>query len=430
VIRETAHGPIVSDLGGQWTERTRGGTALALRWTALDADDQSVAAMLRMNRAASWSDFTRALAGFVAPALSFVYADRRGNIGYYAAGRLPIRRSGDGTGPVDGASGAYDWIGSVAAEAVPQLYNPPTGIIVTANNRPVPVDFPYSLGRTWEKPYRAERITQLLLSRPKVSQQDMAAFQQDTISLESRELLPELLRLAKPRDTAEAAAVERLRRWGGNLAGDSVAATLYAAWTRKLLTGLVAEGLGPKLTARYVLWSDLFGIRFLLATLRHSPATWCPRGDAPARVDCGAPVLTALDAALADMRTQLGAKEDAWRWDALHRVAFTHQPLGFVPGVAWFFNRRMPAAGGISTVNIGTFDATFTQHVVASYRQVSDLGSADHDTYILAGGQSGHFLSSRYADLLDDWRAGRYRPLRLASSGGPDTAPAHLRLTP
>jgi penicillin amidase len=431
VTRLTAHGPILSDAGGSWKERTKGGTAIALQWTALDPNDESLAAMLRVNRARNWDEFRTALGRFAAPALSFIYADRDGNIGFYAAGRLPIRRSGDGTGPVDGASGAYDWIGSVPPEQAPQLHNPPNGIIVTANNRAVPIDFPYVLGRAWEKPYRAERITQLLDSLPKISREDMAAFQQDTVSLESRELLPEMLRLAKPRNAAQAAAVERLQKWNGNMAGDSVAATLYAAWTRKLLAGIVTKGLGPRLTSRYVLWSDLFGSRFLAATLKQSPATWCGPGESEgsAGADCGGTVLAALDAALAEVRTTLGEKDEAWRWDAIHHVAFTHQPLGFVPGVAWFFNRNMPSAGGIATVNVGSFDAKFTQHVVASYRQVSDLGSSDHDRYILAGGQSGHFLSSRYADLLDDWRSGRYRPLRLTAPAD-DARPARLRLTP
>ena len=50
------------------------------------------------------------------------------------SGRLPVRAGGDGTMPVDGASGA-GWVdGRAAAGLLPRLLNPPAGFIASSNN--------------------------------------------------------------------------------------------------------------------------------------------------------------------------------------------------------------------------------------------------------------------------------------------------------
>ena len=75
---------------------------MALRWTALDPVDRSVVAFRKINLAQNWTEFTTALRDYVAPAQNFVYADSGGNIGYYAAGTMPMRKAGDGSLPAEG----------------------------------------------------------------------------------------------------------------------------------------------------------------------------------------------------------------------------------------------------------------------------------------------------------------------------------------
>src|SRR5205823_549026 len=131
----------------------------------------------RMGRARDWNEFVQALATFVAPQQNFVYADVDGNIGFIAPGRIPIRRNHDGWLPVPGWSGEYDWIGYVPAPAMPVAANPAGGMIVTANNKIVPADYPYFLSRDWEPPYRAERITELLHQRARQTAAESQAIQ-------------------------------------------------------------------------------------------------------------------------------------------------------------------------------------------------------------------------------------------------------------
>ena len=108
------------------------------KWTALDDDDTTMAAYLKINVALEWFDFSQALELYKAPMQNFVFADFKNNIGYYAPGALPIRAKGDGSVPVPGWTGEYDWTGYVPFKELPHAYNPEEGFIVSANNKAVP----------------------------------------------------------------------------------------------------------------------------------------------------------------------------------------------------------------------------------------------------------------------------------------------------
>src|SRR6266446_2759755 len=132
-----------------------------------------------INRARDWKEFNAALRFFTAPTQNIVYADVNGHIGYHAAGVVPIRRSGDGSIPYDGSTDAGDWIDYIPVDKLPKLYDPPSGIIVTANQRIVGADYPYFLTHSWAQPYRARRILELLNQKPKLTAEDFRAIQGD-----------------------------------------------------------------------------------------------------------------------------------------------------------------------------------------------------------------------------------------------------------
>ena len=122
----TRHGPIVFEKDSK---------RYALRWTGLDPKLNNPGGVYSLNRAGNWREFTNALRGYTPPMQNIVYADVSGHIGYYAAGVVPIRKSGDGSVPYDGATDDGEWVSFVPFEKLPQLYDPPSGMIVTANQR-------------------------------------------------------------------------------------------------------------------------------------------------------------------------------------------------------------------------------------------------------------------------------------------------------
>src|SRR5262249_6624491 len=159
----TRHGPIVLEQNSM---------RYALRWTALDPSLTDSAAFLRINRAGNWKEFTAALSAYAGPTQNFVYADLDGHIGYYGAGAIPIRKSGDGSVPYDGSTDDGEWTGWIPFDKLPHVYDPPAGIIVTANQRVVGTDYPYFLSHSWAQPFRARRIFDLLSEKPKLTIDD------------------------------------------------------------------------------------------------------------------------------------------------------------------------------------------------------------------------------------------------------------------
>jgi penicillin amidase len=436
-VRVTRHGPLVSDAINAMNAASKrepkppAVEPLAFRWTALDPNDTTVVAFLKLNEARNWDEFTTALRGFVVPSQNFVYADVDGHIGYYAPGNIPIRASGDGTLPADGWTGEAEWTGWIPFEKLPHLYDPPEHFIVTANHRPAPPSYPYILGFDWYEPYRAQRVVDLLQKKAKFSPDDFAGIQADTLSLHAKALLPVLLAHARPADDLDRRAVAALQQWNFDATADSAATAIFQAWFLQLAPILVADELGPLVTETY---QGRFSVvtRFLIKTLTANDASWCDNKTTPAPESCDDAVTRALHEGVADLNRRLGGDINRWRWDAVHRAVFPHQGLDSIAALRPLVSRSVPNGGDWSSVNIGTVaaDRRYEQHLVPGYREIIDLSSANDSRFQDAVGQSGHPLSKYYDDALADWRAVKHRKMRMDKPEIERAAIGRLRLVP
>ena len=165
-VTVTRHGPVVLK---------KGADAYALRWTALSPDAAEFPAFYKLNRARNWKEFSAALGGYGGATQNFVYADVDGHIGYYGAGLIPVRSSGDGSVPYDGSKDEGEWKGFIPHAELPHVLDPPNGIIVTANSRVVGRDYPHFLTHVWAPPTRARRIYDLLTAKQKLTADDFRA---------------------------------------------------------------------------------------------------------------------------------------------------------------------------------------------------------------------------------------------------------------
>ena len=135
----TRHGPIITELVPGETRK------LALRWTLYEGTHNP---FFEVDSAQNWEQFRSAFSALDAPGQNVVFADVDGNIGYQATGKIPIRASGDGSLPENGSDNAHEWTGYIPFDKLPSTYNPPSGIIATANGRITPDGYPYSIS-TW-----------------------------------------------------------------------------------------------------------------------------------------------------------------------------------------------------------------------------------------------------------------------------------------
>jgi len=237
-VKVTRHGPIITELVPGESRQ------LALRWTLYDGLRFP---FIDVNEAQNWEEFTKAFSTFGAPGQNVVYADVNGNIGYHTTGRVPVRAAGDGSLPVSGADDGHEWTSYIPFDKLPSTYNPPSGIIATANGRITPDGYPNSVSMEWDAPWRTARIYQVLASRRKFSRADMLALQTDIHSepdlFAAKNFLYAIDHASNPSARARRAA-DLIRGWDGRMLAGSAAPTITEASLRELRRLLLEPKLG------------------------------------------------------------------------------------------------------------------------------------------------------------------------------------------
>jgi penicillin G amidase len=414
--RDTRHGPVLSDAQaaiGELLDTKR--FVLALRWSALEADNRTILAGLRANRARTVDELTVAWADYHSPMQNVVMADTAGRIAYKAVGKLPLRRTDNdirGIAPSPGWDARYDWAGWIPFAETPQD-NPTVtaerGWIATANQRIHGPDYPHFIGQDWHVPYRYDRIAELLAARPQHDIDSMRALQADVKSAATLRLLP-TLRATTSTHALAAAALGTLKDFDGSMSEARAAPLVFSAWVDELTRGLLAPKLGP---ARFVAQYGKRQFRGAVETIMESNDEWwcAPR-------TCAEQSTAALDRALDRLQVRYGTDPAAWRWGEAHFALSVHRPFGNVPKLAGWFDVRVPTGGDSFTVNVGQFWANdeknpFANRHAASMRVLYDLANLESSRFIYQTGQTGVVFSPRYSDMKDEWAQVQYRPLQL-----------------
>jgi penicillin amidase len=423
-ISHTRHGPVITD-----ALENGPAEALALEWVALEEQDSTFEAFLGVLTAANWGEFTAAVSRYRVPIQNWVYADVDGNIGYIAPGAIPIRAAGDGTVPAPGWTGASEWTGFVPERQWPRSVNPSRGYLVTANNKALPDTYPYLISTNWEAGYRAQRISELIEAKPRLTPDDVAAIQADVTPPAVQTVLPWMLRAAVPEDQPLARALrDRLAGWDGALRPDSVEASIYMHWYRRLVRALFEDDLGESVWEDYGRLEHWHG-KALHGLITSSDATWCDDRRTAAVESCEQILGASLVAAAADMRSEYRTGDTSrWTWGPANQVTFGHLPLDAVSGLRPFVSRRAEHHGN-------TFTVTPTmriegQTIISSYRQIVDLADFDNSRFVHPLGQSGQVLSRHFDDLHERWRRVEYVPMRFSKRAVDEATRERLRLEP
>jgi penicillin amidase len=410
-VRITRHGPIINDVvGGPEEEWAFGWQPLALSWTALQPGTL-MRSILLLNQASNWEEFREALSYWDVPSQNFIYADVEGNIGYQAPGRIPIRASGDGSMPVPGWTGEYEWVGYIPFDELPRAFNPPEGYIVTANNAVVGPDYPYFLGMDWAPGYRARRIVELIEADPSLSLEDLQAIQGDSSPVYAQEILLYVRALSSD-DARLAEALDLLRAWDGRAVRDSAGAALFEAFRLHLIDLTFGDELGEQLLRR----ARRTAMVALTDLLADEASPWFDDVTTPEVETRDEILLQALEEAVEELTETLGRNMARWRWGDLHAATFENQSLG-QSGIGFIealFNRGpFPVDGTIATVNNTAYSPNhpYGVTVVPSYRQIVDLGDFTRSVSMHTTGQSGHPYHRHYDDMIDPWRNIQYHPM-------------------
>ncbi|HLI83251.1 MAG TPA: penicillin acylase family protein [Bryobacteraceae bacterium] len=385
----TRHGPVI---------RAGSGETLALRWTVQDPGIFQFP-LLDFDKAQNWDEFQAAMSRFPGPAQNVVYADAGGNIGYHVMGKLPKRRGYRGDVPVDGSSAGYDWDGYIPFDQLPSAFNPPSGMIVTANQDPFPKDYPYPVNGDFASNARARQILNRLSARQGWEPEQMLSVQTDVYS-------PWLLFLAKQivaaydkrsgNSPALEEAVSLLRAWNGQMDKDLAApflAELAYRYVRKAFAESAAPGAGES-------YEYQIAPSVLEKLLRERPAGWFP--------DYDGMLLQALVDANEEAGRIQGHDPKRWRYGASLRALIYDPVVHQIPLLGKYFD-----IGPVPMSGSGTTVKQTTPNLMPSMRMTAEPGAWDHSLLNELTGESGQILSRHFRDQWRDYYAGRSYPMEF-----------------
>jgi penicillin amidase len=452
-VRTTRDGPIVNDVD----TRLKDASLLALRWTGTDAVDGTFEAIFHLNTASNFDEFHAAFATYGAPSQNFVYADAAGHIGYVLPGRIPIRADPNDHGERirSGSDGQHDWTGTIPTEDLPWQLDPPSGVIVSANNAAVDDQYPYFVAKEWDPGYRAQRITELLddaAGSGGVSTSTLRDIQSDT-HVTRAEVISRFATSVNPTTPAGAVVEDRIARWTSfdcPIDGPaSVGCAAYLAFEYRLVRGLLDDDLGD-LAREYVGGGASW--QATIALLDQPDSAWWDDKTTSDKVETRDDIIAAaLDETGRELTAAYGDPAK-WTWGALHTARFDEATLGSsgIGPLQWYFDKGpFPAPGAAGAINNTYYrpsraypdpddptykpvgiDDVFSVTNLPSYRLQINMADPDAAQIVQTTGQSGNPFDRHYGDLIDDWLTGQTVPLPFTLSAVSDATVETLQLVP
>lgn len=429
-LRRSPHGPIINDALGE----TSGSTPIAMWWAFLETDNPMLDAFYQLNRANSLDKARTAAEKIEAPGLNVLWAGAGGDIGWWAAAKLPLRPQGvNPTFILDGASAEADKLGYHPFSANPQEENPQRGYILSANYQPVPASG-IEIPGYYNLPDRGQRLNRHLSDASvKWDTQNSQALQLDPGTGYGPRLLAPILdelRSAAANDQ-ERALVEQLAAWNGDHPLDSVAATLFNQLTYQLAREAMADELGE------AFFDSLLQTRAIDSALprltANADSPWWNRQGSEQREGRAQIVAEAWRASLEHLRSVFGDDAAAWTWGRGHTLTHNH-PLGQQQPLAWLLNVGPLAAPGGHEIpnNLSHRVGPAPWPVVygPSTRRLVDLGNADKALGGIPVGQSGVPFDAHYGDQASAHVTGTYQPQHFSEADVKAHRQGTLRLLP
>jgi penicillin amidase len=384
-ILVTRHGPVVHQDGDK---------GYAMRWTVLEPG-----ALCNfynwLGKAQNWGEFRETMKEIWGPGQNVVYADVDGNIGYILGARVPIRKKGHGEVPVPGDTDDYEWTGYIPFEQLPQVFNPESGLIVTANARVTGPNYKPYITDHWEEPYRTARIFDLLRDKRDLQPEDMLKIQTDTYSYPHLFLAEQLVaasRVAPPKDPRAQKLIQEAKNWNGMAdANSSVVSFLDAALFQAL--NLILDPHLGKDTEDYH-WRR---IAFLQRVLTERPARWLPAD----YKNYDELLSAAADQAVKKLEERTGDTDpDDWAWKKFNYLDMLH-PIGRDGILKRLLSiTDQPQSGTVWSPRAAS------RHHGPSERFVANLADWDKSIMLITGGESGQTGSEHYRDQFPYWFQG------------------------
>jgi len=412
-IRTTRHGPIIDDIN---KNRKFEKFPMAMRWTVPDFK-QVLKGFYLINRARNIDDIEEA-ARYTKSGQNWVYADKKGNIGFYFLGAIPIRKGFSGDLPVPGWNGKYEWKGYVPGKKQPHLRNPKQGWIVNANNKIGPEGYPYVITKSYATPDRFVRISEMIKEKDKLGVEDFKKIMSDQLDLLARDWVPIILKSLSKRKLSklENSAFEKLKKWNYVDNANMVAPAIFNVFLVDLLKNTFEPRLGPELYEQYVGNDKNIPCNVLREIIGKGKSVWFDNPNTPKTEDMNDIFVKSFKSAVSSLKNKLGNNVDDWKWGEIHTLTIKH-PFGKKSAfLGYFFNLGpFPVDGSLFTVSPSPFHISkpYGAYAGGTLRQIVDFSDMKKSLQIIPAGISGNVMSPHYSDQLKLWLSNKFHAFLL-----------------
>jgi penicillin amidase len=428
-VKLTHHGPLVDALNSLGKSY---GTALSMRWTAYEMLE--TLPFYGLNIARSIDDIEKAVDDFKCPGQNWAYADKKGDIGYWAAVGIPIRDGFSGAVPVPGWDGKHEWKGYVPTAEQPHMRNPSRGWIATANNKHVGDDYPYPISHYYGMPDRYARIQEMITAKEKLDVKDFQRMHADYYMILAEEWTPLIVKSLYDKELSEKEkkALSILQGWDFVARADGIAPTVFHATINEMVKNSFKKRLGNQLYEQYIKNSFVV-FNSLRSLMVRGRSPWFDDPDTSKVEGINEIVVNSFKEAVAYLNGQMGDNMDDWKWGKLHTLTFYH-PFGKSSSLMGYFMNigPFPMGGSFATVNPQPYRLSkpWEGYHGASLRYIIDFSDMKNSLRVIPAGISGNFMSPHYDDQVELWRTGKYRPFVLDRKSVEKDARYTLKMIP
>ncbi|MCE9501428.1 MAG: penicillin acylase family protein [Leptospira sp.] len=412
-IRESRHGSFMDGVNDALINEK---SPIALKWGMFIAGNKPQEASYLMNHAKNISEFEKALNNFKAPGINMVYADKQGNIAYWGVAGLN-EKTFIGDRILDGSSGKYEWGPEIPFSNNPKSINPPSGIIITANNRSA-ASLPPKLFGYYQADDRANRLNTILRQKKKWSLEEMKEVILDDYFESTDYILNPFFSLIRESESKltdkEKEVLKALERWDRFGNKNEAGAAIFSELKYFLAREMFFDEMGEE---RFNFIAGTNRVHhFFKANFLNPKSSWWDNVKTKEFERPKDVMYSALVATTSSLMGKLGTNPSHWKWGNLHKLEFVH-PIGRVKPLNLIFNAGpFPVSGGDEVVNNIKGKFSKNDHVIVSgpsMRRLIDFADPDGIQIINPLGMSGHRKSRHFQDQALMYASGKFRQISL-----------------
>ncbi len=413
-IRSSRHGPIMNDVIDAISQTN----PIAMSWVFTQFESDMLDALYTISRATEMNDVKKGASMINAPGLNIMYGDAKGNVAWWAAGKLYKHKPHVNTKFIlDGASGEDDPVEYLDFDQNPMAENPSWNYVYSANNQPDTIANILYPGYYLPED-RAKRITQLLEPKNNWNKETMSEMITDVTSAVSPNVIKEFVSNIdfNSFNKNEQRAIDILQLWDGSNTVEAVAPTIYNKLVYVYLKNTFEDELGEELFKQFL--NTHLSKRVIANQIKKDTSIWWDNATTLDKIETKKNILSkSLVETVTSLEKQLGKDINSWHWGKVHTLEHQH-PLGAIAALKEYFNvGPFPINGASEVINNRGYEynkpGLYEVNAGPSTRRIIDFSDVENSISILPTGQSGNPFSKHYKDQAEMYNKGEFRKMKI-----------------